>query len=96
MDNVVAHITARFPDNPPEQTITDGDLAEGKRLYNVCAYCHGKQGEGLQALNAPRLAGMSDWYLKKQLENFRDSGIRGAHPQDYYGFQMGLMSKSLR
>ena len=93
VDNVAAHI-ASLPDNPPEQTITGGDVNNGERLYSVCAYCHGKQGEGLQALNAPRLAGMSDWYLKRQLENF-DSGMRGAHPQDYYGFQMGLMSKSL-
>jgi len=42
-------------------------------------------------MNAPRLKGMSDWYLVTQLKNFRD-GIRGAHPQDMYGSQMALMA----
>ena len=92
VDNVVAHIRT-LPDTAPAATI-DGDTSSGERLYTVCAYCHGKDGKGVQALNAPRLAGQSDWYLKRQLENFRDD-VRGAHPQDYYGFQMGLMGKSL-
>ena len=92
IDSVVAHIRS-LPDAAPAQTIS-GDTSSGERLYSVCAYCHGKDGLGVQALNAPRLAGQSDWYLKRQLENFRDD-VRGAHPQDYYGFQMGLMGKSL-
>ena len=49
---------------------------------------------GVQALNAPRVAGMSDWYLERQLQNFRND-VRGSHPQDYYGFQMGLMGQSI-
>ena len=32
---------------------------------------------------------MSDWYLARQLENFQH-GLRGAHPQDFYGAQMAL------
>jgi len=43
---------------------------------------------------APRLKGMSDWYLATQLKNFRD-GIRGSHPQDIYGTQMGLVAGML-
>ena len=46
-------------------------------------------------MNAPRAAGMSDWYLARQLENFRE-GIRGSHPSDYYGFQMELMASVAR
>ena len=92
IDNVVAYIRT-FPDNPPDATVT-GDVMAGAGEYRVCAYCHGKDGAGVQALNAPRLAGMSDWYLERQLQNFRDD-VRGAHPQDYYGFQMGLMGQSL-
>lgn len=92
IDNVAAHI-ATFPDNPAAASIS-GDESHGKKLYAVCAYCHGDDGMGNQALNAPRLAGMSDWYLARQLQNFK-SGVRGAHPQDYYGFQMGLMGQSL-
>jgi cytochrome c oxidase subunit 2 len=37
---------------------------------------------------------MSDWYLQRQLENFRQ-GIRGGHRQDFYGSQMVSMAKSL-
>ena len=37
---------------------------------------------------------MTDWYIKRQLENFR-SGVRGSHLSDYYGFQMGLMAQTL-
>jgi cytochrome c oxidase subunit 2 len=92
VDNVVAHIRT-FPDRPVEATIA-GDVNAGADEYRVCAYCHGKDGAGVQALNAPRLAGMSDWYLERQLQNFRNN-VRGAHPQDYYGFQMGLMGQSL-
>ncbi len=92
VDNVVAHIVS-LPDEAPAATI-EGDVAAGADEYRVCAYCHGKDGAGVQALNAPRLAGMSDWYLQRQLQAFRDE-VRGSHPQDYYGFQMGLMGQSL-
>ena len=92
IDNVVAHIRT-FPDNAPAATI-DGDTANGERLYRVCGYCHGAAGQGVQALNAPRAAGMNDWYIKRQLENFQD-GVRGAHLSDYYGFQMGFMARIL-
>jgi len=93
INNVVAHIQT-LPDKAAEQTI-EGDLARGAKLYTVCAYCHGGEGMGLQALNAPRIAGMSDWYLAQQLQNFK-SGVRGSHQKDYYGFQMGLMGQSMR
>jgi len=90
--NVVAHIST-FPDNPAQSTI-DGDPEHGRKLYTTCSYCHGSDGMGNQALNAPRIAGSSDWYLARQLKNFK-SGVRGAHLKDYYGFQMGLMSQTL-
>lgn len=93
IDNVIAYIRS-LPDEPAAQTV-NGDAAAGAKTYTVCAYCHGKGGQGIQAMNAPRLAGMSDWYLARQLANFRD-GVRGGHPQDYYGMQMGFMSKVLR
>ena len=37
---------------------------------------------------------MSDWYLAAQLKNFK-SGVRGSHPEDGYGWQMGLISNIL-
>ena len=92
VDNVVAHIRT-FPDTPPAASV-EGNVDSGAEEYRVCAYCHGKDGMGVQALNAPRLAGMSDWYLERQLANFRND-VRGSHPQDFPGFQMGLMGQSL-
>jgi cytochrome c oxidase subunit 2 len=93
VDNVVAHIQT-LPDEPTPATI-EGDVENGKKLYGTCAYCHGDSGQGIQAMNAPRTAGMSDWYLARQIQNFKD-GIRGSHSSDYYGFQMGLMARVLR
>jgi cytochrome c oxidase subunit 2 len=90
--NVIAHIQT-LPDEPAAATI-EGDPDNGARLYRICAYCHADSAEGVQAMNAPRMAGMSDWYLKRQLENFQKD-IRGQHPSDFYGFQMGLMSRTL-
>jgi cytochrome c oxidase subunit 2 len=38
---------------------------------------------------------MTDWYLASQLKNFQ-TGIRGAHPQDFYGKQMGFMGRTVQ
>ena len=91
--NVIAYIRS-LPDEPAAHTI-EGNADNGKRLYRVCAYCHIADGMGNQAVNAPRVAGMTDWYLARQLENFRD-GVRGEHPQDFYGMQMGFMGRILQ
>ena len=68
-----------------------GDPAKGKALYATCASCHGANGEGNQALNAPAIAGQQEWYLTRQLKNYQD-GIRGTHAKDVYGMQMRPMS----
>ena len=70
-------------------------MSAGAERYAVCAYCHGNEAQGLEHMNAPRLANMTDWYLAHQLENFKE-GIRGGHPQDYYGKQMGFMARILQ
>ena len=92
VDNVIAHIQT-LPDNAASATI-NGDVASGQKHYNICAYCHGKDGMGIQAMNAPRAAGMSDWYMARQIQNFKDD-VRGGHLQDYYGKQMGFMGDNL-
>jgi len=93
INNIVAYITSLpMADAPP--TIS-GDLSRGKDLFNSCKSCHGPQGLGMQALNAPRLSGIDDWYLVRQLENYK-RGIRGSHPQDVYGKQMAQMADVLR
>jgi cytochrome c oxidase subunit 2 len=91
--DVVAYI-ASLPDTRPAGTIK-GDADKGRARWATCAACHGAEGQGIAATNAPRLQGMNDWYMATQLKNFRD-GVRGAHPQDIYGGQMGLVSGMLR
>jgi cytochrome c oxidase subunit 2 len=92
IENVIAYIQT-FPDTPAEATVT-ADLDRGRSLYVSCSACHGVNGRGNASTNAPRAAGMSDWYLARQLKNFKQ-GIRGGHPHDLYGQQMSLMSVTL-
>jgi len=92
IDNVIAYIKT-LPDNPAPAT-TKGNAKNGLGPYVTCGTCHGPDGRGLQATNAPRLRGMSDWYLVTQLKNFKQ-GIRGAHPKDLYGPQMASMAEIL-
>jgi cytochrome c oxidase subunit 2 len=92
MDNVIAYLATMPADSAPASI--DGNAVRGEKLYSVCSSCHGKQGQGVWALNAPRIAGMSDWYLARQLDHFK-TGIRGAHPEDIYGEQMSLMARTL-
>lgn len=91
---VVAKI-ATFRDQVPEPTF-EADLARGRDHYNMtCGACHGPDGIGNQAMNAPALRGLDDWYLVRQYENFRD-GIRGTHEDDIYGQQMARMGQVLK
>ena len=78
----------------PSPITVSGDIEQGADLYANCAVYHGADGEGIWALNAPALAGQSDWYLVTQLRNFREE-IRGAHPMDLYGDQMMMLADVL-
>jgi cytochrome c553 len=70
------------------------DAAAGEALYGPCAACHGPAGGGSKDLNAPAIAGQEEWYLVRQLQNFK-SGARGAHAGDTYGMQMAPMAQTL-
>ncbi|MFB3064155.1 MAG: cytochrome c, partial [Gammaproteobacteria bacterium] len=59
----------------------DGDAEKGKVLFAVCMACHGETGEGNAALKAPATGGLDEWYVVRQLTNFR-AGVRGAHAED--------------
>jgi cytochrome c oxidase subunit 2 len=88
-ENVLAYI-ATLPNTPPAETVT-GDVEHGRALYSTCSTCHGAAAQGRWATNAPPLAGMSDWYLERQLGYFKQ-GIRGSHPDDIYGDQMSMVA----
>lgn len=67
----------------------------GDQVFKLCTYCHGEQGEGKPALGAPAIAGLPDWYVKRQLLNFR-SGVRGTHPRDAAGMRMYPLARTLK
>lgn len=90
--NVIAYITS-LPDVRPTSSVM-GNPDKGKEHYTTCAACHGTQAQGIWSTNAPRLSNMSDWYMARQLQNFRE-GIRGGHPQDFNGAQMASMARVL-
>ncbi|MFT5582487.1 MAG: cytochrome c oxidase subunit 2 [Cognaticolwellia sp.] len=66
----------------------------GESAYATCGGCHGAQGQGNPAMNAPALAGQDADYTARQLRNYK-AGIRGADPEDVYGAQMRGMSNVL-
>ena len=80
-----ARLAEAVPERPAPATVA-GDAERGAALYRTCAVCHGVRAEGNRALNAPRLAGQTDWYLVSQLQNYK-AGIRGVHG-DIWGAQM--------
>jgi cytochrome c oxidase subunit II len=95
-DAAIANVAA-YVASLPSATVTDdgvGDAAAGKALYTTCAACHGAVAEGNQALNAPTLTILPDWYVVRQLDNFK-AGIRGGDPKDAFGMQMRPMAMTL-
>jgi cytochrome c oxidase subunit 2 len=97
IEDVIAYI-GTFPDEPAETSIV-GDVERGRDLYTTCGLCHGKDGHGNWNSNAPRLAGMSDWYLERQLNLFRaedPAARRGGHADDIYGDQMNMLAGLLK
>ena len=95
-DQMVADVSAYVSTlkSPDSSTTIKGDAAAGEAAYAICASCHGANGEGNKALNAPAIAGQNDWYIVRQLYNFKN-GIRGADPKDSYGQQMRPMAMTL-
>ena len=79
-------LVASLPARTASPTL-DGDAERGSGLYRTCGTCHGEQGQGNQAFNAPPLAGQNDWYLVRQLESYQ-AGLRGGAPGDIWGAQM--------
>ena len=59
-----------------------------------CTVCHGVQLMGNPIIRAPRLSGLSSWYVEKQLHAFKD-GWRGVHEADLVGMEMQPMAAAL-
>lgn len=69
-------------------------MARGKALFRGCTPCHGELGTGSQALGAPAIAGLPQWYVEAQLQNFQ-AGRRGGAPFDTTGIRMKSMAWTL-
>ena len=74
------------PDSKPRPEVTV--------FQNVCATCHGPQGQGMEQVKAPAIAGLPAWYLQRQLDNFR-TGRRGSDPAEPQALVMAALVKSL-
>lgn len=59
-----------------------------------CTVCHGSQLKGNANIGAPRLSGLPQWYVERQLLNFKE-GVRGSHSEDARGIEMRQMVNSL-
>jgi len=71
-----------------------GDTAQGKKIFAACTSCHGENGEGNKTFNAPQLAGLSQWYLTRQLKYYQNK-TRGDDERNPFGQQMQAMSALL-
>lgn len=72
----IVHYVSQFRHEPQAPTVT-GTAAAGKSPYAThCAACHGRRAEGNQALLAPSLARLNDWYIVSAYNKYRD-GHRG-------------------
>lgn len=91
--NVAAYVATLTP--PPAKPAAGGDAAKGKALYQACAACHGANGEGNQAMNAPALWRQQDTYLVRQLVAFKAGGRGGDAAKDPIGGTMAPMAKTL-
>ena len=93
-EDVVAYIKSL----PPTKTrgLIKGNAEKGHEYYQmICGACHGPNAMGNKILNAPRLVGINDLYLKRQYLNFKE-GIRGAHVNDKFGAQMAFIARKLQ
>ena len=72
------------------------DEAPGKAAanYGFCTVCHGAQGNGNPAIQAPKIAGIQPWYLKHELERFR-ARQRGTQAGDVSGMEMQPVAMQL-
>lgn len=61
-----------MPPNKERLTVATEITTRARRHYrDNCAQCHGDGGQGVKRERAPPLTFQPDWYLLKQLENFR-------------------------
>ena len=74
---------------------TAAGTERGEYLFsNYCAPCHTGAGIGKPNVAAPAIAGLPQWYVQRQLMNYR-ADLRGYHFDDLEGLRMKPMSRTL-
>lgn len=76
------------------ERVPAGELPLVPEALTACTTCHGVQLQGNRSVNAPRLAGLPAWYVRRQLQAFR-AGWRGSHPGDETGAAMRPQAANL-
>jgi cytochrome c553 len=83
-DAATDSVPATTPTLPPPGT----PLTYG----NFCAACHGVRGEGNATLRTPSIGGLPEWYVRQELEKFRN-GQRGGDARDADGQRMQAIAR---
>lgn len=79
---------------PTTRTVA-GDAAHGRLVYGEqCMECHRYNGSGEQLFASSPLTSFQDWYLQRELEEFRN-GLRGQHAGDVPGGKMRVVAQFL-
>lgn len=92
IEGVIGYIAKLKAPLPP--STFEAGLRRGRRLYKTCKMCHGKKALGKKGLMTPKLNEQHDWYMLRQLMNYR-SDMRGTHPEDNRGGRMWGIAKTI-
>ena len=71
------------------------DLASGAKEYEICAACHGMQGQGVSDGSVPAIGGQSFQVLAKQLVDFRSGGRTDLRMQHFSGTRHLAISQNI-
>jgi cytochrome c553 len=78
----VAGYLSQLPMNPKNTVGSGTDLVKGERLYHeLCADCHGEQGEGIAEDFMPLIQGQHYPYLMRQFEWIANGKRRNSDPE---------------
>ena len=63
--------------------------------YDYCAVCHGANGQGNIAIQAPALAGIEPWYLRSRLQAYRAQHLGVEFARDPAGTEMRTVAREI-
>ena len=90
----LAQLISDLPRNPTLNTLK-GNQERGEEVFrDVCMQCHRFNASGEKVFGSPPLYGLQDWYIERQLRNFRNR-VRGGDERDLKGAKMHKMVNEL-